>query len=172
MIDSLPGLVRLLRGQIDAQWRAGRRAGHFLLLASASRALLRQSAESLAERVACRELPVLDALETGPDLNRLWLRGGLPDSFAAESDGASMRWCGDFIRTRLEWDQPQSGLRAPAETLRRFCTMLCHRQGSLFNAAELARSVGPVSKMPSVPKRTGTPTLRHGPHPSPTSAMR
>ena len=77
-----------------------------------------------------------------PDLNTLWLRGGFPDSFTAGSDGASMRWRGNFIRTYLERDLPQSGLRAPAETLRRFWTMLCHRHGSLFNAAELARSLG------------------------------
>ena len=85
-------------------------------------------------------MPVLDALETGSDLNALWLRGGFPDSFTAGSDGASMRWRGNFIRTYLERDLPQSGLRAPTETLGRFWTMLCHRQGSLFNAAELARN--------------------------------
>ena len=141
-VQLLPGLFRVLRGQIDARRRDGRRAGHFLLLGSASRALLRQSAESLAGRVAYRELPVLDALEAGPDLNRLWLRGGFPDSFLAASEGASIRWRGNFIRTYLERDLPQSGLRAPAETLRRFWTMLCHRQGASFNAAELARGLG------------------------------
>ncbi len=114
-VQRLPGLFRLLRGQIDARRRGGRRSGHFLLLGSASRASLRQSAESLAGRVAYRELPVLDPLETGSDLNRLWLRGGFPDSFTAGSDAASMGWRGNFIRTRLERDLPQSGLRATWE---------------------------------------------------------
>lgn len=153
-VQRLPGLFRLLRGQIDARRRAGRRAGHFLLLGSASRGLLRQSAESLAGRVAYRELPVLDALETGSDLNTLWLRGGFPDSFTAASEGASMRWRGNFIRTYLERDLPQSGLRASAETLRRFWTMVCHRQGSIFNAAELARSLG--ISVPSVVRYADT----------------
>ena len=141
-VQRMPDLFRVLRGQIDERRRDGRQSGHFLLLGSASGALLRQSAESLAGRVAYHELPGLNALETGPDLNRSWLRGGFPDSVTAANDEISMRWRASFIRTYLERDLPQSGLRAPAETLRRFWTMLSHRQGSAFNAAELARSLG------------------------------
>ena len=122
--------------------REGRGSGHFLLLGSASGSLLRQSAESLAGRVAYHELPGLDALETGPDLDRSWLRGGFPDSVTAASDDLSMRWRSNFIRTYLERDLPQAGLSAPAETLRRLWTMLAHRQSAIFNAAELARSLG------------------------------
>ena len=138
-VQRMPGLFQVLRGQIDARRRDGRRACHFLLLGSASGALLRQSAESLAGRVAYHELPGLDALETGPDLDRTWLRGGFPDSVTAASDDLSMPW---RANTYLERDLPQAGLRAPAETLRRFWTMLAHRQGSVFNAAELGRSLG------------------------------
>ena len=141
-IQRMPDLFRVLRGQIDERRRDGRQSGHFLLLGSASGALLRQSAESLAGRVAYHELPGLNALETGPDLNRSWLRGGFPDSVTGANDEISMRWRAGFIRTYLERDLPQSGLRAPAETLRRFWTMLSHLQGSAFNAAELARSLG------------------------------
>ncbi|MYB97636.1 MAG: ATP-binding protein, partial [Gemmatimonadetes bacterium] len=141
-VQRMPDLFGVLRGQIDARRRDGRTSGHFLLLGSASGALLRQSAQSLAGRVAYHELPGLDALETGPDLNRPWLRGGFPDSLTAASDDLSMRWRADFIRTYLERDLPQAGLRAPAVTLRRFWTMLAHRQTSIFNATELARSLG------------------------------
>ena len=141
-VQRMPDLFRVLRGRIDARRRDSRRSGHFLLLGSASGALLRQSADSLAGRVAYHELPGLDALETGPDLNRAWLRGGFPDSVTAASDELSMRWRTDFIRTYLERDLPQAGLRAPAETLRRFWTMLAHLQASVFNAAQLARSLG------------------------------
>lgn len=140
-VQRMPDLFGVLRGQIDARRRDGRRSGHFLLLGSASGALLRQS-ESLAGRVAYHQLPGLDTLETGPNPNRPWLRGGFPDSFSAASDDLSMRWRNDFIRTCLERDLPQAGLRAPAVTLRRFWTMLAHRQASVFNAAELARSLG------------------------------
>ena len=141
-VQRMPDLFRVLRGQIDARRRDGRASGHFLLLGSASGALLRQSAESLAGRVAYHELPGLDALETSYDLNRLWLRGGFPDSLTAAGDRNSLRWRTSFIRTHLERDLPQSGLRAPAETLRRFWTMLSHLQGATLNAAELARSLG------------------------------
>ena len=53
-----------------------------------------------------------------------------------------MRWRRDFIRTYLERDIPQLGPRIPAETLRRFWTMLAHRHGGLHNAATIAQSLG------------------------------
>ncbi|WP_229667296.1 ATP-binding protein [Sphingopyxis bauzanensis] len=89
----------------------------------------------------------LDALEVGADrLDRLWVRGGFPDSFLASNDRASQRWRQDFIRTYLERDIPLLGPRIAAETLRRFWTMLAHRQSGLLNAAELARSLGVDAK--------------------------
>ena len=153
-IQRMPDLFGVLRGRIDARRREGRESGHFLILGSASGALLRQSAESLAGRVAYHELPGLDALEVGRDLDRSWLRGGFPDSVTAPSDDISMRWRASFIRTYLERDLPQSGLRAPAETLRRFWTMLSHWQGAPFNATTLAGSLG-VS-VPSVKRYADT----------------
>ena len=93
--------------------------------------------------MAYTELGPIDALEVQPaDLDRLWVRGGLPDSFLAASDRASLRWRQDFIRTYLERDIPMLGPRIAAETLRRFWTMLAHRQSGLLNAAELARALG------------------------------
>lgn len=140
-IQRMPDLFRVLRGQIDERRRSGRRSRHFLLLGSASDTLLRQSSESLAGRIIYHELPGLDALEVGSDHDSLWLRGGFPDSFTARSDAASARWRLNFVRTYLERDIPQFGVRVPAETLRRFWTMLGHRQGGLLNASELARSL-------------------------------
>ncbi|MCM2477738.1 ATP-binding protein [Rhizobium sp. CG5] len=142
-VHRLPGLFQTLRGLIDRNRRAGRRSGQFLLLGSASIDLLKQSGETLAGRIAYLEMQPLDGLEVAPgDLERLWLRGGFPDSFLASSDRASLRWRQDFIRTYLERDIPQLGPRIPAETLRRFWTMLAHHQSGLHNAAELARSLG------------------------------
>ena len=140
-IQRMPDLFRVLRGQIDERRRSGRRSRHFLLLGSASDTLLRQSSESLAGRIIYHELPGLDALEVGSDHDSLWLRGGFPDSFTARNDAASARWRLNFVRTYLERDIPQFGVRVPAETLRRFWTMLGHRQGGLLNASELARSL-------------------------------
>lgn len=141
-VQRMPDLFRVLRGRIDARRREGRRSGHFLILGSASGALLRQSAESLAGRVAYHELPGLDALEVGRDPNRSWVRGGFPDSITAATDDISLRWRASFIRTYLERDLPQAGLRAPTETLRRLWTMLSHWQGAPFNATTLAGSLG------------------------------
>ena len=138
----MPDLFRVLRGQIDERRRRGRRSGQFLLIGSASDALLRQTSESLAGRTLYEELPGLDALEVGSGHDSLWIRGGFPDAFTARSDAASARWRLNFIRTYLERDIPQFGVRVPAETLRRFWTMLAHHQGGLLNASELARSLG------------------------------
>src|SRR5690606_30723914 len=74
--------------------------------------------------------------------DRLWVRGGFPDSFLAADDGRSLSWRENFIRTYLERDVPQLGPRIPAETLRRFWVMLAHTQGGLLNAAALARGLG------------------------------
>jgi predicted AAA+ superfamily ATPase len=82
-------------------------------------------------------------LETGSEhLSRLWLRGGFPDSFLAKDDRSSLRWREDFIRTYLERDIPSFGLRIPAETLRRFWTMLAHSQGGLLNISTHASGLG------------------------------
>ena len=142
-IHRVPGLFGSLRGSIDRGRREGRRSGRFLLLGSASMDLLRQSGESLAGRIAYLELNPFDALEIEPALqDRLWVRGGFPDSFLSGSDTSSFEWRENFIRTYLERDMPQLGPRIAAETLRRFWVMLAHRQGSPLNAAAIARSLG------------------------------
>jgi predicted AAA+ superfamily ATPase len=146
-VQRMPGLFEVLRGVIDERVLAGEPSGHFLLLGSASVELLRQSSETLAGRIAYLELTPLDVLEIsredGPDL---WVRGGFPRSFLAADDRASMVWRENFITTYLERDFSQLGPRIPAETLRRFWTMLAHSQGSPLNAAQLARSLAVEGK--------------------------
>jgi uncharacterized protein len=142
-IHRAPGLFETLRGVIDAGRREGRGTGRFLLLGSAAIDLMAQSGETLAGRVAFVELTPFDVTEVGAaKLDRLWIRGGFPDSFLAASDPISLRWRQDFIRTYLERDIPQLGPRIPAETLRRLWTMFAHHQGGLLNAAQLARGLG------------------------------
>ena len=142
-VHRVPDLFRSLRGLIDRGRRKGKRAGRFLLLGSASMDLLRQSGETLAGRVAYLELNPFDVLEVDASArDRLWVRGGFPDSFLASDDGRSLAWRENFIRTYLERDVPQLGPRIPAETLRRFWVMLAHTQGGLLNAATLARGLG------------------------------
>lgn len=142
-VQRMPELFQTLRGLIDRGRRRNIRSGRFLLLGSASIDLLKQSGESLAGRIAYVELEPLNVLEADGDAREtLWIRGGFPDSFLAANDDASAVWRENFIRTYLERDIPQLGPRVPAETLRRFWTMLAHVQGSTLNAAQLARGLG------------------------------
>lgn len=142
-IQRLPDLFEVLRGVIDRGRREGKGSGRFLLLGSASLDLLAQSGETLAGRIAFAELAPFDITEVGAEqLDRLWVRGGFPDSFLASGEKASLRWRRDFIRTYLERDIPQLGPRIPAETLRRLWMMLAHNQGTLLNAATIARGLG------------------------------
>ncbi len=142
-IHRAPGLFEALRGIIDRGRREGRASGRFLLLGSAAIELLAQSGETLAGRIAFVELSPFDVTEVGGEqTDRLWVRGGFPDSFLAADEQVSLRWRQDFIRTYLERDLPQLGPRIPAETLRRLWTMFAHHQGGLLNAAQLARGLG------------------------------
>lgn len=142
-IHRAPGLFETLRGVIDEGRREGLGVGRFLLLGSAAIDLMAQSGETLAGRIAFVELTPFDVTEVGAErLDRLWIRGGFPDSFLAADDRIGLRWREDFIRTYLERDIPQLGPRIPAEMLRRLWTMFAHHQGGLLNAAQLARSLG------------------------------
>jgi uncharacterized protein len=142
-VHRLPELFQQLRGIIDRGRRHGKANGRFLLLGSAAMDLLKQSGESLAGRISYVELGPFDALETDPAaLETLWVRGGFPRSFLAESDEISLRWRRNFIRTYLERDISQFGPRIPAETLRRFWTMLAHNQAQILNTANLASGLG------------------------------
>jgi predicted AAA+ superfamily ATPase len=145
-IQRAPGIFQVLRSLIDQRRRRGIRNGEFLLLGSASVELLKQSAESLAGRISYLELTPLTVDEVqaaDPEaVDRLWVRGGFPDSFLAPGDPASLEWRRSFVQTYLERDIPMLGPRIPAETLGRFWRMLAHNQGQLLNAARLAASLG------------------------------
>jgi predicted AAA+ superfamily ATPase len=138
-IQRRPDLFPLLRVLADRP----RHAARFLLLGSASQDLLRQSSESLAGRIQHFHLSGFHMNEVGPArMERLWVRGGFPRSFLARTDDESAEWRRGFVRTFLERDIPQLGIRIPAATLRRFWTMLGHAHGQVWNAAEFARSFG------------------------------
>ena len=145
-IHRSPDIFQVLRGVIDRRRRKGIKAGEFLILGSASMDLLQQSAETLAGRIAYLELTPLVVAEVVKHdplvVERLWVRGGFPDSFLATSDTASLEWRQAFIQTYLERDIPMLGPRIPAETLHRFWQMLAHAQGQLFHAAPLAAGLG------------------------------
>ena len=138
-IQRRPDLFPVLRVLADA--RGSRR--RFLILGSASPELLQQGSETLAGRIAFVEMSGFNLEEAGPAArDRLWMRGGLPRSFLSRDESASTAWRRDFIRTFLERDVLQLGIRVPALTLRRLWTMLAHYHGQVWNGSEIARSLG------------------------------
>lgn len=142
-----PGLFAALRPLADRRGAPAR----FLVLGSASPTIVRGVSESLAGRVGFVDLGGLNLAEVGPKArDALWLRGGFPRSFLATTDPASARWRSDFLRTFLEQDLPQLGVRTAAETLRRFWTMIAHFHGQVWNGAEFARALS-----------ASEPTARH-----------
>jgi predicted AAA+ superfamily ATPase len=138
-VQRRPDLFPVLRVLID---RDGAPA-QFLVLGSASPALLRQSSESLAGRLELVEIAGLSLPEVGVRrMDRLWQRGGFPLSFVARTDADSISWREGFIRLTVERDLPVLGLGAPAVAVRRFWGMVAHYHGQIWNSAEPARSLG------------------------------
>ena len=134
-----PDLFPVLRVLADRRPLPAR----FLVLGSASPALLRQSTESLAGRIEIIEMSGLSLAEVGVrHVERHWLRGGFPLSYTARSQTGSSAWRAQFVRSFLERDLPQLGITIPAQALRRFWTMLAHYHAQIWNAAEPARSLG------------------------------
>ncbi|MCP4578502.1 MAG: ATP-binding protein [Deltaproteobacteria bacterium] len=137
-IQVMPELFRVLRVLVDRP----ENQAQFLVLGSASPDIVKNVSETLAGRVEFVELAGFDLGEVnGDSWERLWLRGGFPRSFLADSDEDSMVWREGFIKTFLERDIPQLGISIPSVAMRRFWTMLAHYHGQTWNASELARSM-------------------------------
>jgi predicted AAA+ superfamily ATPase len=140
-IQLKPDLFPILRALVDLD----RRPGRYLILGSASKDLIKQSSESLAGRIIYHELTPFSLKEVRADkdtINNLWLKGGFPDSFLAGDIDSSFAWRHAFIKTYLERDIPQLGIRIPAPQLRNFWTMIAHCHGQLWNASQLSKSLG------------------------------
>jgi predicted AAA+ superfamily ATPase len=142
-IQLRPDLFPLLRVLADRPGNPAR----FLILGSAAPELVKGIAESLAGRVGFVDMGGFDLQEVGSgEWERLWLRGGFPESFLGGSEAASWRWREQFIRTFLTRDIPQLGIQVPAEHLRRFWMMVAHYHGQLWNSSEIAASLGVTHK--------------------------
>ena len=137
-VQRMPELFERLRPLCDDR----RRRAVFLLLGSASWDLVRGVSETLAGRIQSVDVGGLSLQEVGVnEQDRLWLRGGFPRAFLAESPAAWGRWMEGFLRTFLERDIPGLGSKVSPEALGRFWRMLAHYHGQTWNAAELGRSM-------------------------------
>ena len=139
-IQRVPELFPVLRSVIDER----QRPGQFLILGSASPELIRQSSESLAGRIAFLELTpfLLNEIDAEKPYLSYWLRGGFPESLLARNLPDSVRWRQNFIRTFLERDIPQLGLRIPARSLERLWRMCAHYHGQILNQSNLGGALG------------------------------
>jgi predicted AAA+ superfamily ATPase len=137
-IQRRPELFPLLRVLADRTPLPAR----FLILGSASPALLRQASESLAGRLETVPLEGFRLADVGgASQEEHWLRGGFPLGYLARTAGDSLVWRRQFLQTFLERDLPQLGSSIPAAALRRFWHMVAHYHGQIWNAAELARAL-------------------------------
>ncbi len=138
-IQRMRSLFPLMRALVDRN----RSAGRFLILGSASLELIRHSSESLAGRIIYHELSPFSLSEINSEnIQKLWLRGGYPESYISRNNDESYVWREAFIKSYLETDIPRLGIRIPAQQLRRFWTMISHSHGQLWNASKIAGSLG------------------------------
>lgn len=137
-VQHRPDLFPVLRVLADRDDNPAR----FLVLGSAGPGLLRQSAESLAGRIEYVELTGLQPAEVGAErLPRLWVRGGFPRSFLADTEADGAAWRRAFLRAFVERDLPQFGAGLGPPALHRFLAMLAHSHGQIINVAELATAL-------------------------------
>lgn len=137
-IQRMPELFPVLRVLADNQPNVRQ----FLILGSASLDLIKGASESLAGRIRYIDVHPFDLREVGAsELEKLWVRGGYPRSFLADSDADSTLWRESYVRTFLERDIPQLGFNIAASAMRRFWMMLSHVHGQVLNHSDLARSL-------------------------------
>lgn len=138
-IQRKPELFPLIRSLVD-NWQGN---GHFLILGSASRDLLRQSSESLAGRISYKRLtPFLwNEIKNISGLEEYIHKGGYPRSFLKKDNLTSLNWRKDFISTFLERDLLQwSGFSGV--TMRRLWQMMAHLNGQTINYSSLGSALG------------------------------
>lgn len=138
-IQRKPELFPLMRALAD-DWGGN---GHFLVLGSASRDLLKQSSESLAGRISYKRLtPFLhDELKDISSLQNYLSRGGFPRSYLASDNKKSFEWREDFISTFLERDLLLWSGFSPV-TMRKLWQMLANLNGQIINYSTLGSSLG------------------------------
>ena len=119
-----------------------RRGPHGARGGSASPDLVKGVTETLAGRVRFVRMGGFSLLEVGSrSADRLWLRGGFPRAFLADSPADWVDWMESFTRTFVERDIPGIRPGVLTEAVGRCWRMMAHLSGQRWNAAEVARSL-------------------------------
>ena len=138
-IQRAPHLFPIMRSLIDEH----RIPARFIITGSASPELIRDSSESLAGRIAYKELSPFNLIEVGKKVNfeQHWLKGGYPLSLLAPTPQLSKAWLDNYIQTYIERDLPLLGLRVSPTMLRNLWSMLSHIHGNILNMNMLSKSL-------------------------------
>ncbi len=137
--------LRVLADRRDAPAR-------FLILGSASPALLKDASESLAGRIRFIDMGGLHVGELPPDelelaWSRLWLVGGFPKAFIASDPDDSFRWRRDYLRTLVERDLRElAETRLTPDQIRRLLLLAAHYHGQPWNHKAVADTIGVTHK--------------------------
>ena len=140
-VQTMPSLFAVLRSVIDKN----RHNGKFILLGSASPQLVKGVSESLAGRIAYRELSPINYIELPEKISRdkHWLRGGFPTPLLARNENAATEWLRSFIRSYVERDLGALfGVDLTSNVISRLLSMLAHINGGVWNAEMVGRSLG------------------------------
>lgn len=140
----LPELFPILRGVIDGRRT---RKGRFVLLGSASPLLIRHISESLSGRTTFLDMTPFRWDEVagkgrGLDFKALWYRGGFPHPLLEGNDAGRLDWFDAYSRTFIERDLTALGIDVSSAQMRKLWTMLAHFNGAIWNASNLAASMG------------------------------
>ena len=147
-IQRRPQLFTALRVLADRPGGLAR----FLILGSASPALIKNASESLAGRIHFIDMGGFHFLELAPvDIEmgweRLWVMGGFPRSFLNGSSQASFRWRANYLRALAERDiRELAETKLTADQLRRLFLAVAHHHGCAWNHAAVGRTLGITSK--------------------------
>lgn len=139
-LQELPEIVSQLRVIVDDATCMSR----FLVTGSASPQLMEHTSQTLAGRIRHIEMSGLELGEIGAeDFEKLWFRGGFPQSYLAESDEDAKEWLEDFLKTWVMRDiQRLAGSRLSPSVLSRFLLKMAHYHGQAWNQRDISDSLG------------------------------
>lgn len=145
-IQHQPSIFRLLRAVIDEN----RKPGRFIIIGSASPALLRQSPESLTGRINYLEMSPLSILETKTEIptQDLWISGGFPEPALSLDPEFIQDWYRNFTTSYIQRDLPQYGLPADPRVTRQFLMMIASAHGGILSYSTYAKSL--VLSVPTI----------------------
>lgn len=139
-MQAMPDLYSVLRVVVDSDETARR----FLITGSSSPDLIRGANETLAGRMKRLSMSGFVLSEVGAvHRDQLWMRGGFPRSFLADSDKQSDEQRSEFVDTFLTRDVPRliDSRLQPLEVYR-LLELLAHNHGQSANWSGMGNLLG------------------------------